>query len=268
MNKYNLKFKSISKIVVSPRSLKILYKGVDFREDDLVKPYSNLEKEESNKITVIYPFYNYKDKLDEMIEKPEYYLPGSSIKGSIFPKEEDIRCDDIKLGKEDIVLDLLYKVIDYDEEKCQKSEKDLKIPKYKNFFENLGVEMINFGKEFETDIISVKKKNILEMLKKVNEKTIDKLNRFANKIEKVIFCLKKIKEKEAINELNKLEKILNEIKKIIKKYSKEKDKMITFIGGFKGKVGTIYQMKEDTKTGLYFDSKTYLPYGLVEIKIS
>ena len=44
--------------------------------------------------------------------------------------------------------------------------------------------------------------------------------------------------------------------------------MITFIGGFKGKVGTIYQMKEDIKTGLYFDSKTYLPYGLVEIKIS
>ena len=266
MNKYNLKLKSISKIVVSPRSLKTLYKDVDFEEKDMIKPYLNILEEDKKKITVIYPFYNYNNKIEKMIKNPEYYLPGSSVKGAIFFGEKDIRCDDIKLKKEDIVLDLLHKIIDYDEEKCQKNEKNLKIPKYKVFFENLGVEMINFDREFETTIVSLKEKDISKMLKEVNKKTIDKLKKFNIKISKVLNCLKNSEEKAAIDELKK---ISNKIGEKIKEFdNNEKNKIIAFIGGFKGKVGTIYQMKEDTGTGLYFDNETHLPYGLVEIKIS
>ena len=87
-NLYKLKLKSLSKVIISPRSSKTMYKDVDFDSKIL-----GLNKE---KISIIYPFYSYNErKINMNVKDINYYLPGSSIKGVFFSKEKNIMCDDV-----------------------------------------------------------------------------------------------------------------------------------------------------------------------------
>jgi len=295
-----LNFKSLSRVIVSPRSLKALYKNVDFESEDLFDLYENenFNKKIEN-ISIIYSFYSYNERKLNMDSKDiNYYLPGSSIKGSLFSGEKNIMCDDVKLKENDIVLDWIYKVVDYKEEVKQGIKSNLKIPKYKEFFENIGIEMLNSEKNFEVivRVFGNSEENISEKLKDTNKKTIRKLDFFISKIKKVLNSIETDKSKtnkteisenlakenitensEEISKMNttkNLKEILNNIENIKEKYKKKDNKkIITFLGGFKGKVGTISKIGtsskigENIKTGLYFDNKTKLPYGLIEIEV-
>lgn len=266
---FKLKFKSVSKIAVSPRSSKALYRDIDFDNGTL-----NVGKE---KISIIYPFYSYNERKINMSSKSiNYYLPGSSIKGALFSKEKNIMCDDIRLKSEHITLDWIYKVVDYNKTLEQST------PKYDKFFENTGIEMLKPEVNFEAIVrVCNNEENIVfgKMIE-INKKTMKKFDTFITEIKKVLENIKDNKKKKTtnptkdleenskLNTIESLEEILNKIENTKKEYEKkEAKKIIAFLGGFKGKAGTISDIKEDIETGLYFDNETKLPYGLVEVEI-
>ncbi|ALA95109.1 hypothetical protein [Leptotrichia sp. oral taxon 212] len=287
-----LKFKTISSVILSPRMEKALYKGVDFKE--IIMKDTKIEKVEN--INIVYPFYSYDDRdlLSEsnFLYANGYYIPASSLKGALLGSKKDekensfrskILFHDVKIR--DIKLKNLYK-FQYLYEKKDNHEKNKtetaqtstatydkkkdnnetnKIPKYTVFFPGVAIEMLESKKEFESEI--------LMKSSEIKKDFCDKL--------KENFGITKIKLKNYIAEINKVEnqeknqeeymKKLNKIKCNIQKQLSSNKNMI-FLGGYKGILGSLSQFSSPQQdenhkitNGFYIDEETLLPYGLVEV---
>ena len=265
-----LKFKTISPVILSPRMEKALYKGVDFKE--IIMKDTKIEKVEN--INIIYPFYSYEDRdlLSESIflYANEYYIPASSLKGALLGSKKDekensfrskLLFHDVKIS--DIKLKNLYK-FQYLYEKKNNNEKN-KTPKYTIFFPGVAIEMLESKKEFESEILiksSEIKKDFCDKLKENFGITKIKLKNYIAEINKV-----ENQEKNQEEYMKKLNKIKCNIQKKL-----DSNKNMIFLGGYKGILGSLSQSdlsqqnKEPRITnGFYIDEETLLPYGLVEV---
>lgn len=291
-----LKMTTISPLILSPRTEKALYKGVDFK--NIKEDIKNSNIVNVDKINIIYPFYSYEERdllpENEFLYAQEYYIPASSLKGALLSgtKNEDdnsfrtkILFQDIKISKENIELKNLYKFqyLYQNDKKKNKNNKEktvYKAPKFESFFPSLAIEMIGGGKKFETEVlfrceISVDFKNKLE---DSFESTKNKLNNYMEEVEKRITNIESwIKERKVENQvekskdnenyLEKLKKIKYNIQKLLQQIQNKKN--IVFLGGYKGILGSLSQLDQNhnVQNGFYIDKETMLPYGLLEVNV-
>lgn len=287
---------TISPLILSPRTEKALYKGVDFK--NIKEDIKNSNIVNVDKINIIYPFYSYEERdllpENEFLYAQEYYIPASSLKGALLSgtKNEDdnsfrtkILFQDIKISKENIELKNLYKFqyLYQNDKKKNKNNKEktvYKAPKFESFFPSLAIEMIGGGKKFETEVlfrceISVDFKNKLE---DSFESTKNKLNNYMEEVEKRITNIESwIKERKVENQvekskdnenyLEKLKKIKYNIQKLLQQIQNKKN--IVFLGGYKGILGSLSQLDQNhnVQNGFYIDKETMLPYGLLEVNV-
>ena len=292
-----LKITTISSLILSPRTEKALYKGVDFK--NIKKDIKNSNIVNFEKINIIYPFYSYeqRDLLpgNEFLYAQEYYIPASSLKGALLSgtKNEDdnsfrskILFQDIKISNENIELKYLYK-FQYLYQNDKKKNKDnkqktvYKVPKFEYFFPSLAIEMIGSGKEFETEVsfrcdVSAEFKHKLE---DSFESTKNKLDNYMEEIEKRITTIESwIKDRKLENEVDKskgnenyiekLKEIKDNIQKLLQQQIQNKNNIL-FLGGYKGILGSLSQLDQNhnVQNGFYIDKETMLPYGLLEVNV-
>ncbi|SFE78524.1 hypothetical protein [Peptostreptococcus sp. D1] len=281
----NLKLKTISPVILSPRIENALYKGVDFKEingaaDDLgIKDIANVK--------VVYPFYSHESRdllsIFNFSYAKEYYIPASTLKGALLGykkngKQDSIRrkvfFQDIKISNSYIKLKNLYKF----QYLYQKTEEinggnihsEYKIPKLEPFFPRVVIEMMESNIIFDCEVL-LRKSEEMEFSSKIKENfciTKNKLYNYVKETENRINDIKswikdgKIKEQTNIECINKLEKIKFNIQAEI-----DSDKNIIFMGGYKGLIASLSKFNEtqEIKNGFYIDYSTLLPYGLVEV---
>lgn len=281
----NLKFKTISPVILSPRIEKALYKGVDFKEingdvDDYgIKDISNIK--------VFYPFYSHERRdllsLFGFSYAKEYYIPASSLKGALLgykknEKEENLRrkvfFQDIKICDSYIKLKNLYK-FQYLYQKTEKIDNkniriEYKIPKFEPFFPSVAIEMMDSNSVFDCEIL-LRKSEEKEFSARIKENfciTKNKLCNYVRETENRINDIKswiedgRIKDQTNMEFIKKLEKIKCNIQAEI-----DSDKNIIFIGGYKGIIASLSKFDEtrEIKNGFYIDYSTLLPYGLIEV---
>jgi len=278
-----LHFKTISAVILSPRTQKALYKGVDFKEDE-----EDVKIEELDNINIVYPFYSYENR--ELLSEQdfsyakEYYIPASSLKGALLGQkkgEEEntlrskILFQDIRISKSHIRLRHLYKFQylyqETQEDNANNKGNDKKKPKFTLFFPNIAIEMIEDGKEFESEVLlkmpDLSEEFFRNKLEESFEITKKKLENYMKETEKRI---------EAINSWEiKAEDCLDKLKgvKASIQIQLERKKNFIFLGGYKGLLGSLSQLEikdegHKIQNGFYIDKDTLLPYGLVEVEIS
>ncbi|MBC2576270.1 RAMP superfamily CRISPR-associated protein [Peptostreptococcus canis] len=268
-----IKFRTVSPVILSGRSSFALYKGIDY------------EKVDSQEINIVYPFFSYENrnnKSDKIFEKAKsYYIPASSLKGSILvnkndnknkSKEENLFRQntifrDVLIKKEHIILNKLWK-FQYLYQELKENNKENKKPKYEEFFPAVGVEMLNTGVDLVGNIlIKDIEKNLKEKFeKRLNETcclTDNKLIKYLSEIDDRIQKIKdlKIVEEDRKNTIKELEDIKNAISKL-----RKSGKKYIFLGGYKGLIGSLIKIEgKNIRNGFYIDKETMLPYGLVEV---
>ena len=277
-----LHFKTISAVILSPRTQKALYKGVDFKEDE-----EDVKIEELDNINIVYPFYSYENR--ELLSEQdfsyakEYYIPASSLKGSLLGQkkgEEEntfrskILFQDIRISKSYIRLRNLYKFqYLYQETQEDNANKgnEKKKPKFAPFFPNIAIEMIESGKEFEGEVL-LKIPDLSDEFfrSKLDESvcvTRKKLENYIKEIEKRIGDISswQVKAEDCLDELKGVKASIQQ--------QLEGNKKCIFLGGYKGLLGSLSQLEikdegHKIQNGFYIDKDTLLPYGLVEVEIS
>ena len=287
-----LKFKTISPIILSSRTEKALYKGVDFKE------LMSFEDIDMQNINIVYPFYSYESR-DLLPEKnfstaKEYYIPASSLKGALLGNKKSdeenslrrkILFQDVKINYSHIKLRNIYKfqyLYQEDKEEIQNQGNQAKnvnkankykTPKYDVFFPSVAIEMMKTGNEFETEILF--KSEITEVVLKDKiyksfDITKEKLNNYVKEIENRVQEIEswiedgKLEKSEVSDEnyIEKLQTIKNNINELL-----NSNKKMIFLGGYKGILGSLSKLDENTniQNGFYIDDEALLPYGLVEI---
>ena len=288
-----LKFKTISPIILSSRTEKALYKGIDFKE------LMSFEDIDMQNINIVYPFYSYESR-DLLPEKnfstaKEYYIPASSLKGALLGNKKSdeenslrrkILFQDIKINYSHIKLRNIYKfqyLYQEDKEEIQNQGNQAKnvnkankykTPKYDVFFPSVAIEMMDVGNEFECEILLKEPITSEEFFKKKLDEnfniTQNKLKNYVKEIENRMQEIKSwIKKKELEkpedndeNYIEKLQTIENNINELL-----NSNKKMIFLGGYKGILGSLSKLDENTniQNGFYIDDEALLPYGLVEI---
>ncbi len=275
-----IKFNTVSPVILSGRSSYALYEGIDYEE---------ARKEGSEKISIIYPFCSYENrnnKPDKGFEKANSYcIPASSLKGSILLNENGKKNDskeensfrqnvifkDISIKKEHIILKSVCKFQYLYQELKESNEAHKKVdktPEYGEFFPNVKIEMLDAGVSFKGNVlIKDTKKDLKRTFEKRLDKTCsitdDKLKRYINEIN---FRIQKVKDL-GISEENK-ESVIEELKGIKKAICdiRKKEKRYIFLGGYKGILGSLTKVQTGSiMTGFYIDKETKLPYGIVEV---
>lgn len=266
-----LKFRTVSSVILSGRNSFSLYKGIDYKE------VSNEE------ISIIYPFYSYENrnnKYNKIFEKANsYYIPASSLKGSLLvnkknekiqSKEEslfrqNVIFKDVLIKKEQIALKNLWK-FQYLYQELKENNESNKKPIYDKFFPAIRIEMLKHDSYLIGNILI---KNFEEEFQKRMDKTFsitkDRLKKYEMEIDVRIQKIEKLKlvnddYKEARKKLEKTKNAINQLRKSDKKY--------IFLGGYKGILGsmTITEVEnKNIRNGFYIDEETMLPYGLVEV---
>lgn len=252
MEKITYRLTAKSSLIVSPRASLAFYRGLgEFSLNDIKgeTKYLNMEK-----LKVIYPFYQYGEYTSYIPCGAAYYLPGSSIKGAICTNKLENRkllVDDIRIQNDNIVLRNLFKMqyLEGGLEAC-----------YKEFFDNVGVEMVKAESELEGNMYLNHVKDAEEIFKEANKNT-------QKKMKNMIDYLKMLQNRDFKDMLKeKLRDVINKLSLLLDET--EHDDIVLF-GGFKGLLHSLEVRKpiEDIKSGIYIDSETMLPHGLVKLEI-
>lgn len=270
-------------MILSPRTQKALYKGVDFKEDE-----EDVKIEELDNINIVYPFYSYENREllsgQDFSYAKEYYIPASSLKGALLGQkkgEEEntfrskILFQDIRISKSHIRLRNLCKFQYLYQEETQKDNankgNEKKKPKFTPFFPNIAIEMIEDGKEFESAVLLKIPDSSDEFFRsKLDESvcvTRKKLENYIKEIEKRIEDISswQVKAEDCLDELKGVKASIQQ--------QLEGNKKCIFLGGYKGLLGSLSQLEikdegHKIQNGFYIDENTLLPYGLVAVEIS
>lgn len=286
----NLKFKTISSVILSPRGENTLYMGIDFAR---IEKNGNIGIESSgDKFKMIYPFYSYEDRnfnsnySFEFSEK--YYIPASSLKGALLSNQSvnlhlegidgnirrKILVKDIELKKTQIELNNIFKFQYLYQEKqeqqeIKESEYKYKIPKLEEFFPALALEMLKSEESFEANILlKISEDEFRDILKETFDTTKQKLERYMKEIGSRIAELKSWQKNRKVQDQNTLDEPIEQLQKIKEAIKRQvsSGKNMIFLGGYKGILGSILVKSDvEIRNGFYIDVKTNLPYGLVEI---
>lgn len=245
--KYQIEF--LSSAVVSPRSAQALYKGVDLFSSpaELDRPDFQNKKD----VKLIYPFYQYGEYRTYNPLNARYYLPGSSVKGALQQKKKSkvkFMVDDLFIPNNQIVLRNLWKV--------QYLDLGKKNAVYKEFFENVGIEMIKADTILQGELYAEDSGLFSELVKEANKDVQEKMLQMYEHVTELVNggCSKE------------LEAVLSDVERNMTGLLDQED--VILIGGYKGLLHSILlkNKEQDVSGGLFFDFESMLPHGLARMK--
>lgn len=252
LSKYSYQLKTKSSLILSPRQQEAFYKEIDYTKQDIAM------LKDSN-VTIIYPFYRRGEYQKLREENVSYYIPGSSIKGSLLTPEQKknegshvLLIDDIELNRDDIYIDKIEKVQNTDSE----SQKQVKL---EAFFENVAFEMCKEDTSKKSYLFS--RENPVTYFETCHGETVKKLNQWCKKIVELLGSEKKIEEDTHLI----LERVIKNVNTMTN--CSNFDSYLMLLGGYKGLLLSLGNVQETSaiQSGLFIDPTTELPYGLVEI---
>ncbi len=240
----------LSSLIVSPRAGMALYKGIDKFCEAPELEQIDPAKIKTDKVGVIYPFYQYGEYRKYDPKRARYYIPGSSIKGALQPKNaalESFMVDDMMVPNVSVSLRNLYKA-QYLEDK--------EAAEFGVFFDNVGVEMVRGKTELRGELYLEENMAFSDIIKSANRDTKGKMNQMMTYLEMLLGRNYKNKD---------LNSILVKIKEGLACCLEEDD--IILVGGYKGLLHSILldHPREERLGGLFIDFKTMLPHGIVKI---
>ena len=240
---------TLSSVIVSPRSGRAFYEVLgEFAETPQMGTYEN--PGESQKIKLIYPFYQYGEYTKYDPEHTDYYLPGSSIKGALLQGERSgkrLLVDDISVPRDCIVLRHLWKI-----QYLTEVKKEI----FDVFFDHIGVEMLKTKAELQGTLYLEDDAEFTDLLKKANEKTKRKMGQMAGYVRELI----ETRQNKTV--LEKLTAVKNNLQVLM-----ERDDVI-LIGGYKGLLHSILldHSEVERKGAIFIDNETLQPHGFVKIR--
>jgi len=266
LEKFEITFKTLSPVSISPRESYCFYKEIDYGD----------EVSEAN---IIYPFYQY-GEYEEFDLNAQYYIPGSALKGALlsgFTEQEKkefnkMYVDDIGVDYEDLVLTTPCKL------QYIRNLDDLdsnKKPTFSEFFPNVEVQMLKGDRTFKATIYAKDEDTLESLQRKVPKLTQEKL-----KAAKKVICqlIGKIdsrigKEEIGSTECQKWTFSKKELETFRDKLLQYENKNIIFLGGYKGEVLSKVLPKSNANDKeinsyqgtFYRDEELGLPFGLVKI---
>lgn len=261
--KYKYQLETVSSLILSPRDHKGLYLAArDFQTEQISKHFSTIETDKNavGRIKIIYPFYQYGTYSSYQPDSTDYYIPGSSIKGSLLSNSEQ------KLAKELLVDDVPIKGTDLRLTQLQKlqylSPDNDNATMLDSFFPNVAVEMLLAERTYTGEMFC--KEDIRTYLQAAQERTTAKLSQLYVKLATVL-------ERNEIDEKTKPKVIqLKDNVQMIMERSRER--CFLLLGGYKGLSLSGPFEQEDkpvdfsaVDTAVYMDCSSYLPHGIVEI---
>lgn len=243
MQKMQFNITTLSTLIVSPRSSQAFY--VESAQKD-------------KKMEVIYPFYQYGEYETYEPQNAAYYLPGSSIKGSLsagIPQKDpehaalSMMVDDIPIQNQWIICKELFKAQYVD------------VPvrtKFDVFFENVGVEMLKSEIQLTGELYVKEKATAETVLEQANESTRFKIGQMLEYLQALI-----TKEQKDV--------FLSEVSEIIQNLSSLKDcRHVLLLGGYKGLLHSLQLqpnfLERNQGFGVYLDSHKKLPHGLIRFE--
>lgn len=273
-----LKINTLSYCIISPREPQAFYAGIDF------------DKELGGELkgtNIIYPSYRYGTYDIYNPDKAEYYIPGSSIKGSLLRTAEkdvnDIRkqlmVDDIVLECGQIKLKKIWKYqnIHNDKNNSEADSVNNKKIEYQIFFQNVAFEMLIPNISLTTDIYIAEGaeeqlKKILIEIDRNTKKQLDDYAYYLSDVEKLM-CEKEanLQDNEK-NKFNNLKDRINQQKNNVKAI--KDNNYLMSLGGYKGILRSLKAdikmdkgVEIDKRGALFIDNETDLPYGIVKVNI-
>lgn len=245
---------TLSSLIVSPRTSLAFYKDLDQFSLKDVEGHSDCVKTE--KLKVIYPFYQYGLYESYSPDTAEYYLPGSSIKGALCQGTANpgkLMVDDVpiprKYGRSHIVLRNIQKA-QYLEEP-QKAFFDV-------FFDHVAVEMVKADSTLEGSFNYDNIGAARELLKSANNAAKAKIGQ----MREYLSCL--IKKEYPAQLKERLTKAADKLAKQLD------DDQVLLLGGYKGLLHSM-ELKEspgEMAGAVYLDKETNLPHGLIKIQLN
>lgn len=246
IKKYTYELKTISSVILSPRSQNSFYHSAD---------------SENDKTQIIYPFYQYGTYEAYDPKKAQYYIPGSSIKGAI--SSDRLMVDDILIKAEDLSLENIYKVQHISG--MDGSAGNKKAMKLEAFFPSVKVEKLKAGKCYTGDIYCDSLP--ADILLNAQTRTEEKLKKYQDFIDRVygVGDLGKGNVEAEQSCMDILRKVGGNLRDIMSKDKDHDERMFLLIlGGFKGK---ILSGAFEHEGGIYIDKTTELPHGLVTLTL-
>ena len=243
------RIKTLSSLIVSPRSALAFYKEL---EEFRLKDIKSDSKCSSSEIKVIYPFYQYGKYTSYNPENSEYYIPGSSIKGALCQGSKvagSFMVDDVEVPNHYIVLRNICKAQYLDDSETAAC--------FKTFFDNLGFEMVKDNAELTGEFSLDSFKTASDLLAAANQSTRRRIGQM----------------KEYLCELNRRDSPLEELKQAERELSRLLDDkgscLLGLLGGYKGLLHSIELEEglERPNSAVFLDPETYLPHGLVQMKL-
>ena len=260
MNKYSYKLTVISPVILSPRDSMAIYLSKDEK--------AALKEKNGIACNIIYPFYQYGEYLEYSPENTEYYIPGSSIKGSLLagntlPIERVLMVDDIPVKADKLELIISTHAESLNFLKPENTKLEGKHPSFAKFFENVGLESLKIDSVIEGVLQS--NFDIAEIVNFAGE-------RAKNRTEEYIRQLLEIEKRADGSEYSDKgkEDFTRTLDTVIEnlKHLQEKTNLL-FLGGHKGLLRSLTEgsaIELLWRSGIYFDDKSYLPFGIVEIE--
>ena len=240
---------TLSSLIVSPRASLAFYKDFDQFSLKDVEGHSDCVKTE--KLKVIYPFYQYGLYESYSPDTADYYLPGSSIKGALCQETANpvkLMVDDVPIPREYIILRNIQKA-QYLEEP-QKAFFDV-------FFDHVAVEMVKADSPLEGSFNYHNIEAARELLKSANNAAKAKIGQ----MREYLSCL--IKKEYPAQLKERLTKAADKLAEQLN------DDQVLLLGGYKGLLHSM-ELKEspgEMAGAVYLDKETNLPHGLIKMEL-
>ena len=257
MKTYTYMLKTLSPIILSPRSSQAFYKDIDYMDSDQI----------SSDYNIIYPFYRYGDYTNFDPKSAEYYIPGSSIKGALtFDLNDEITplsffVDDIRItewGSFEVISLNKSQYFNLPDGKNA-------IPKIKEFFNGtVGFECLKAGIELSGEVLFVG-----DFSDFVKNSSIQAKARCQNDIARLERYIENLKipgdyatNPDSQKAYDSVTAQICEIKCHIEKLCKPD--YIMLLGGYKGLIRALNAPEKNTQ-GTIFATMENNPFGFIEI---
>jgi len=267
LKKFILTLETLSPVSLSPRESYCFYKNIDDDKVSFEKIYSKASV--IDKINILYTFYQYGEYEEFNPYNADYYVPGSSIKGALrTPRAtkcalgcDEIYIDDAKVCQSDLGLRVINKL-----QFAKNDETSDKIIRFKPFFENVGVEMLNAGVTVDVTIYAVNKK-IIEKIIHIKEKQTKEQLAKADEIVKELITKAEQKKEEAVDTKD-WEVAIDQLSSFQKKLAQFEGEGVFFLGGYKGELFSHKEVKSiapNEYQGTFYQDAEGNPFGLVKL---
>jgi len=274
MRKYTYKLKTLSPLILSPRSSMAFYKDAlinDCDEEYFKTTYiDDKEKEQEKSYKILYSFYRYGEYDLFNPSEAQYYIPGSSIKGALNLERKNKANSSLSFFVDDITgfTGGNFEIISLKKSQyleALSNEENKKTPKITYFFDGtVGIEVMKKDVAF-TGGIRFCGEDINGMFEYATNQSHERLERYRKQVQ----CFKNgnnLTNDEMgsiashLDDPNGFDKIDKQLDSLLDKNN------LIFLGGYKGLIRSVSCEVDNFRSAIFVDNE-YLPFGIVEVDL-